>query len=125
MKAKSCFDKGQRITEIGAALAYAEFHAARLSRGGGNMALTDVASGIHTAAAKSRELGKTLKGKDRKALEKIAGNLDNMKSRIQGGWTVLNPSESTRIQRETSMLRRQVTEVWKDLRGECSGKKTK
>lgn len=118
----ACFDRGQRITEVGAALAYAEYHAARIP-GAGLRELQDVSSGLHTAAVMAERLVNELGQSPNKGeAVAIAKNLKdfNLKVRKQiGSPDPIKPEETLKIQRQTALFRKQATKIWNQIRKTC------
>ena len=71
---RACFDLGQRVTEVGAAIAYASYFAHR-SDIRIHQTVKDVSAGVHTAAVKMEELRKDLHGKARAEVGRLEKDL--------------------------------------------------
>lgn len=122
MKSGTCFDRGQKITEIGAALAYAQYHAARITESS-LRSIHDVSSGIHTAAVTAGNLKKELKGQEGSQVASVARRLESLNGRLRiGAVRGLKPADTEEIRKETASIRKEVTKVWRRMRRACSGK---
>lgn len=122
MTPAACFDRGQRITEVGAALAYAEYHAARIP-GAGLRELQDVSSGLHTAAVMAERLVDELgHSPDTGGAVAIAKNLKNFNRKVRkqiGSPDPIKPEEALKIQRQMALFRKQATKIWNQMRRTC------
>lgn len=121
MRPRACFELGQRVTEVGAALAYADFFARRLG-GADARDIRDLSAGIHTAALAAKRLAEAAgAGAKSKGLEKDLGsfNDDLRKKWAVGPVRAPTPAEAVELQRRTSELRKKAMEIWADARLMC------
>lgn len=122
VRPKACFDLGQRITEVGAALAYADYFARRLG-GSTDHAVRDVSAGVHTAQLAAGRLKDGLGGKAKRKAARFEKDLTAFNDRVRKGWIETQKRIETKdvveIQRRTAELRRKATEIWSEVRLAC------
>lgn len=123
IRPRLCFDLGQRVTEVGAALAYVDYFARRADATPQQI-VRDVSAGIHTAARKAGELTKDLHGKTRSQANRFMMELWGFNNKLREKFVItpvapLTPRDLVEIQQKTSRFRRRVTEIWDSVRQEC------
>lgn len=122
---RECFALGQKITEVGSALAYADFFSRRLSLVSG-IALRDVAAGVQTAATATGKLKEKLHGKPRGKTERFERDLQQFGKELRAKF-IGNPvstKDAIEIQQNMSILRLKAGEIWDSLRLMCPDRGT-
>jgi len=116
----ACFELGQRVTEIGAAIAYADYFARRGLTG---TAVRDLSAGVHTAALAADRLGNSLKGAVKSEVKKFENDLRSFNESVRKRWVKgsnpLNTADIVEIQRKTSQLRKKAMDIWSQIRLTC------
>jgi hypothetical protein len=122
----ACFDLGQRVTEVGAAMSYATYFAGQITERPD--ALRDVSAGVFTAAQAADRLKGSLKGTDQKQAAAIAKEAMAFNEELRQKWLAapavrkpLTPKDMTAIQRKTGEIRKKVTDLWDASRMKCGG----
>lgn len=119
---RECFGLGQKITEIGSALAYVDFFSRRLALVSG-VVLRDVVAGIQTASVATGKLKERLKGKvhgKADAFEKkLSAFGEDLRRRFIDSKTPVSTKDVVEIQQKTSLLRKEATTIWDSLRLMC------
>lgn len=122
---QACFDYGQKLTEIGAGLAYAEFQLQRVPVVGGR-AIIDLATGLNTAASAADRLGKDSAAGIKPKVQSLAREIRDFDGKVRARWLsgksrTLKQTDLKEIQDRTAILRRKVTAIWQETRKTCSG----
>lgn len=122
MAASECFALGQKITEVGAALAYTDNFSRGLSQAP-TLAIKHVGAGLRTAELAAGKLKFGLKGKVRTEVEKLEKDLGDYASDVRTkfiDWPpALTPKDIIAIQKTASALRQRATKIWGTLRLMC------
>jgi len=120
----ACFDLGQRVTEVGAAMSYAVYFAGQITARPD--ALKDVSAGVFTAARAADRLKESLKGVDQKKAVEIAKEATTLNDELRKKWLSdpsarkpLTAKDMRDIQGKADALRKKVTELWDASRMKC------
>ncbi len=120
----ACFDLGQKVTEVGAALAYSEYF-------GRHGMASDLSTGLYTAMLAAERLGKALgsrAGGAKSKAEALGNDLRSFNENVRRRWVEgpaaaaprrMTPADIIEAQRATSQLRRRTMELWNDVRLMC------